>query len=36
MKRLPSHHSLLLVGHHRPALDLVGALFGLRVEQIAA
>jgi hypothetical protein len=35
MKRLPSHHSLLLVGHHRPALDLVGALFGLRVEQIA-
>jgi hypothetical protein len=34
MRRVPSHHSLLLVGHHRAGLDVVGDVFGLRVERI--
>ncbi len=31
MRRLPSHHSLLLTGHHRAGLELTGRVFGLEV-----
>lgn len=31
MRTLPSHHSLLLTGHHRAGLELTGRVFGLEV-----
>jgi hypothetical protein len=31
MRRLPSHHSLLVSGHHRAGIDLLGSVFGLEV-----
>jgi hypothetical protein len=31
MRRLPSHHSLLVAGHHRAGLQLAGQVFGLAV-----
>jgi hypothetical protein len=31
MRRLPSHHSLLVAGHHRAGLELTGQVFGLEV-----
>jgi hypothetical protein len=31
MRRLPSHHSLLVTGHHRAGLELAGEIFGLEV-----
>ena len=31
MRRLPSHHSLLVAGHHRAGLELTGRVFGLEV-----
>jgi hypothetical protein len=31
MRRLPSHHSLLVGGHHRAGLELLGRVFGLEV-----
>jgi hypothetical protein len=34
MERLPSHHSLLVVGHHRAGLDLVGRVLGLEVDRL--
>ena len=36
MQRLPSHHSLLTTGHDRAGIELVGQVFGLRVERLAA
>ena len=34
MRRVPSHHSLLTVGHDPAGLDAIGAVFGLEVERI--
>ena len=34
MRRVPSHHSLLTVGHDPAGLDTIGAVFGLEVERI--
>jgi hypothetical protein len=34
MTRLPSHHCLLMTGHHRAGIEHLGAIFGLEVEQI--
>lgn len=31
MRRLPSHHSLLVTGHHHAGLELAGRVFGLEV-----
>ena len=31
MRRLPSHHSLLVAGHHRAGLELLSRVFGLEV-----
>lgn len=31
MRRLPSHHSLLVTGHHRAGLELLGQVFRLEV-----
>jgi hypothetical protein len=31
MQRLPSHHSLLVAGHHRAGLELLGKVFDLEV-----
>ena len=36
MERLPSHHSLLTVGHDRPGLELLGRVFGLTIERPGA
>ena len=36
MKRLPSHHSLLTVGHDRPGLELLGQAFGLQIDRLEA
>ena len=36
MERLPSHHSLLAVGHDRPGLELLGRVFGLTIERPGA
>ena len=36
MERLPSHHSLLMVGHDRPGLELLGRVFGLTIERPGA
>jgi hypothetical protein len=36
MGRLPSHHSLLLAGHHREGLALLARVFGLEVDRLAA
>jgi len=36
MKRLPSHHSLLTVGHDRPGLELLGQVFGLQIDRLEA
>ena len=32
MERLPSHHSLLLTGHHREGVKLVAEVFDLKVD----
>ena len=34
MRRLPSHHSLLTVGHDRAGFDVLGDVFGLELERI--
>ena len=34
MRRVPSHHSLLTVGHDRAGLELIGQVFGLPVELV--
>ncbi len=34
MKRLPSHHSLLVAGHDRAGVELIGDVFGLSVERL--
>jgi hypothetical protein len=36
MKRLPSHHSLLTVGHDCPGLELLGQVFGLQIDRLEA
>ena len=36
MSRLPSHHSLLLAGHHREGIALLARVFGLEVDRLAA
>jgi hypothetical protein len=36
MERVPSHHSLLTTGHDRPGFELVGQVFGLRIERIGS
>jgi len=35
MERLPSHHAILLAGHHPTTLRMLGRLFDLEVETIA-
>jgi len=35
MERLPSHHAILLAGHHPTTLRMLGRLFDLEVEMIA-
>jgi hypothetical protein len=32
MKKLSSHHYILAAGRHRPAIDLLSAVFGLKIE----
>ncbi len=34
MERLPSHHAILLAGHHPTALRMIGRLFDLEIETI--
>ena len=34
MERLPSHHAIMLAGHHPTTLRMLGRLFGLEVETI--
>jgi hypothetical protein len=34
MRLLPSHHSLLTVGHNCVGIDLVSEIFGLRVKRL--
>lgn len=34
MKGLPSHHSLLMTGHDRAGLDLIGQIFSLRIDRL--
>jgi hypothetical protein len=36
MERLPSHHSLLTVGHDLPGLTLLGQVFGLQIDRLEA
>ena len=36
MERLPSHHSLLTVGHDRTGLELLGRVFGLQIDRLEA
>jgi hypothetical protein len=36
MARLPSHHSLLTVGHDRAGLELLGRVFGLQIDRLEA
>ncbi len=35
MERLPSHHAIMLAGHHPTTLRMVGRLFDIEVEAIA-
>jgi len=34
MRGLPSHHSLLMVGHDPAGLELVGSVFGLSIDRV--
>ena len=34
MRGLPSHHSLLMAGHERAGVDLVGQIFGLQIARL--
>lgn len=34
MTSLPSHHALLMAGHHRAEIEQVGTVFGLNIERI--
>jgi L-fucose isomerase-like protein len=34
LENLPSHHSIILIGHHPDEIDLVGKVFGLHQEEI--
>ena len=36
MRALPSHHSLMVAGHHRAELEAVGQVFGLELERLIA
>ena len=36
MERLPSHHSMLLVGHDLPGIKLIGQIFGLGIDLLGA
>jgi hypothetical protein len=34
MRSLPSHHSIMVAGHHRSGFEVVGQVFGLEIERI--
>jgi hypothetical protein len=34
MRRLPSHHAILMSGHDPAGVDLVGRIFGLRIDDV--
>lgn len=34
MTKLPSHHALLMTGHHQAGLEHIGSVFGLAIERI--
>jgi len=36
MRRVPSHHSVLMAGHARAGIEFLSEIFDLRVDRIGA